>query len=82
MAHRDATKSHEASVWKVTRRGLDGITIQFVYEIEGPKHTTFVTHEIKINYCSMRFLGVEFHKIMDELSEDWHKVKSEISGNG
>ena len=80
MAHKRIEKTIEADVWKVLRRGTDGITIQISYANQGSKHYTHHIDNIELSFCAMRRLGSSFHKIMDELSQEWHSTKDAISG--
>ena len=80
MAYKETKKFSEATVWDVKKHALTGVIIQMRYEIEGTKHTTDVTHDFLIPFCDMRHIGGRFHKIMDELSKEWHDTKEEISG--
>ena len=80
MAYKNQERSGDAYINDVYRRGTDGITLDVSYFFQGPKHTTCVRHKMNFEFCEMRYMGSEFHKIMAELLTEWKDAKADISG--
>jgi hypothetical protein len=80
MAHKRIERTIKASVFDISRRGTDGITIKISHAHQGSKHYTHHVDNFQLSFCDMKLMGFRFHKIMDELSKEWHSTKEAISG--
>lgn len=80
MAYKHVRRTVDASVYKVSRRGTEGIAIEVSHSTRGKKHHTHYVDTINLDFCTMRRMGGRFHEIMDELQSEWNKTKSTISG--
>ena len=80
MAYKRVRRTIPATVWAVKRRGTAGVSIDISHTAIGPKHTTHYVDTLNLDFCDMQRMGGKFHKIMDELQDEWKHTKEVISG--
>lgn len=66
----------------VQRNGYSGVTLTLRYREEGPKHTTYVTHKMTIDWCHMLNMTEKFHSIMAALKKELERAQARLRGEG
>jgi len=80
MATKYRTRENQGWIEDVTRSGYSGVTLHVRYREEGPKHTTYVTHKVTIDWCHMLNMTEKFHAIMATLRKELTRAQERLRG--
>ena len=78
--YKNTKRTSKGSSIRIELRDYSGIDVRICYVIDGTKHNTFVDHTFQFNFCDLKQIGRNVHKIMDELSDEWHITKNILKG--
>ncbi len=83
MKYRDKThpKREDVCFWEPKLIGHDKVRITMVYETQHSGVQTFHRQPVEIGLCQLRYLGGEFHRIMDELEDKLQEAREHMKGH-
>ena len=81
MKYRDKTLPiREAVFYDVKACGYSSVRLTISYDTESKDIATQVRQPLQISLCEMKWLCVEFHRVLNELEDELRVAREEMKG--